>query len=87
MAEKSYLDLTSEAQEVLAFNHYLMQLDNLQVNFSVRHKQPTSIDQAVPYTLGAESYLNSHKQQTFSANTVPLAPLMMNSVTEQLTTE
>ena len=38
LAEKSYPDLTSEAQEVLALNNYLAQLDNLQVNFSVRHK-------------------------------------------------
>ena len=38
LAEKSYPDLASEAQEVLALNHFLSQLDNPQVNFSVRQK-------------------------------------------------
>ena len=85
--EKSYPDVTSEAQEVLALNHYLTQLDNPQVNFSVRHKQLTSIDQAVQYTLEADSYLHPRKHQTFSANTVPLAPLLTHSATEQFTTE
>ena len=34
LVEKSYPDLMSEAQEVLALNHYLAQLDNSQVIFS-----------------------------------------------------
>ena len=89
LAEKSYPDLTSEAQEVLALNHYLTQLENPQVNFSVRHKQPTSIDQAVQYTLEAESYLHPHKQQMFAATvgTVPVTPLLRPSASQQLTTE
>ena len=89
LAEKSYPDLTSEAQEVLALNHYLTQLENPQVNFSVRHKQPTSIDQAVQYTLEVESYLHPHKQQMFAATvgTVPVTPLLTPSAPQQLTTE
>ena len=33
LAEKSYPDLTSEAQEMLALNHYLTQSENPQFNF------------------------------------------------------
>ena len=50
---KSYPDLATKAQEVLALNRFLSQLDNPQVNFAVRQKQPTNIDQAVQYTLEA----------------------------------
>ena len=89
LGREGYPDLTSEAQEVLALNHYLTQLENPQVNFSVRHKQPTSIDHAVQYTLEAESYLHPHKQQMFAANvgTVPVTPLLRHSAPQQLTTE
>ena len=55
----------------------------------MRHKQPTSIDQAVQYTLEAESYLHPHKQQMFAATvgTVPVTPLLRSSAPQQLTTE
>ena len=76
LVEKSYPDLTLEAQEVLALNNYLAQLDNPQVNFSVRHKQPTNIDQAVQFTLEAESYLHPHKQQHLTASTLRISPLL-----------
>ena len=75
LAEKSYPDLATEAQEVLALNRFLSQLDNPQVNFAVRQKQPTNIDQAVQYTLEAESYLQPHKQPSITS-TLPVAPLL-----------
>ena len=62
MAERAYPDLQVEAQEVLALNHFLTQLDHPQISFAVRLKQPTTVDQAVQHTLEAESYLNPHKQ-------------------------
>ena len=61
LVEKGYPNLTSKAQEVLALNHYLVQLENPQVSFSLRQKQPANIDQAVQYTLEAELYLHPHK--------------------------
>ena len=76
LAEKGYPDLASDAQEVLAPNHYLAQLENPQVSFSVRQKQP-NIDQAVQYTLEAESYLHPRKQQNFATqSTLQVAPVL-----------
>ena len=63
LAEKAYPGLQAEAQETLALNRFLTQLEHPQINFAVRQKQPANIDQAVQYTLEAESYLNPHKQK------------------------
>ena len=85
LVEKSYPDLPFKAQDVLALNCFLIQLDNPQVNFSVRQKQPTNIDQSVQFTLEAESYLHPHKQHNHTTNTLPIAPLLAQS--ELLNTE
>ena len=61
LTDKAYPDLQAEAQEALALNRFLSQLDDPQINFTVRQKQPGNIDQAVQYTLEAESYLSPHK--------------------------
>ena len=63
LAEKAYPSLQAEAQEALALNWFLTQLEHSQINFAVRQKQPANIDQAVQYTLEAESYLSPHKQK------------------------
>ena len=57
LAEKAYPDLPSEAQERLALNQYLTQLDSPQVAFGVRQKNPETITAAVRLTLELESYL------------------------------
>ena len=67
LAEKAYPDLQAEAQEALALYRFLTQLENPQVNFAVRQKQPANVDQALQYTLETESYLNSHKQKVAPA--------------------
>ena len=67
LAEKAYPDLQAEAQEALALYRFLTQLDNPQVNFAVRQKQPATVDQALQYTLETESYLNSYKQKVAPA--------------------
>ena len=85
LTEKSYPDLATEAQEVLALNRFLSQLDNPQVNFAVRQKQPTNIDQAVQYTLEAESYLQPHKQPSITS-TLPVAPLLPESSVGEVST-
>lgn len=61
LAEKAYPGLQVEAQETLALNHYLSQLDCAQVAFGVRQKKPATVDQAVQYTLELESYLQPSK--------------------------
>ena len=57
LAEKAYPNLPSEAQERLALNQYLTQLDNPQVAFGVRQKTPETVTAAVRLTLELESYL------------------------------
>ena len=57
LAEKAYPGLQPEAQEALALNHYLAQLDSAQVAFGVRQKKPATVEDAVQITLELESYL------------------------------
>ena len=54
LADKAYPDLQEEARERLSLNAYLSQLPQPQISFSVRQKQPTTLDDAVAAT---ESYL------------------------------
>ena len=73
LAEKAYLGLQMEAQEALALSRFLTQIDNPQIHFAVRQKQPANVDQAVQYTLEAESYMNPHKLKV--DNTVHVTPV------------
>ena len=57
LADKAYPDLQEEARERLSLNAYLSQLPQPQIPFSVRQKQPTTLDDAVAATLEMESYL------------------------------
>ena len=57
LAEKAYPDLQAEAQEVLALNHYLTQLENPQIAFGIKQKKPKTVEEAVQFTLEMESYL------------------------------
>ena len=57
LAEKAYPGLQPEAQEALALNHYLAQLDSAQVAFGVSQKKPATVEDAVQITLELESYL------------------------------
>ena len=61
LADKAYPDLAEDARERLFINAYLMQP---QIAFSVRQKQPSTLDDAVTATLEMESYLPPH---SFSA--------------------
>ena len=47
LADKAYPTLQEEARERLAINAYLAQLPQPQVSFSVRQKQPSTLDDAV----------------------------------------
>ena len=57
LIDKTYPDLEDKARECLALNHYLGQIENSQVAFSVRQRQPTSLVEAVSSTIKMESYL------------------------------
>ena len=57
LAEKAYPALPSEAQQRLALNQYLVQLENAQVAFGVKQRGPETVDRAVQLTLELESYL------------------------------
>ena len=69
LANKAHPDLQEEARERLSLNAYLSQLPQPQISFSVRQKQPITIDDAVhAATLEMESYLPPK----------PLVPLSKN---------
>ena len=57
LVEKAYPALQAEAQELLALNHFLAQIDNPQLMLRVRQKAPSTLDAAVAATLELETYL------------------------------
>ena len=72
LADKAYPALQEEARERLSINAFLTQLPQPQVSFSVRQKQPSTLDDAVAATLEMESYLPS--QQLASVSTAVSRP-------------
>ena len=44
LVDKSFPDLQEEAKDLLAMNHFLSQLDNPQVSFSVKKSRPKKLD-------------------------------------------
>ena len=57
LVDKVYPTLDNKAQQQLALQIYLSQLDNEQVAFSVRQRKPRTIEAVVGATLECESYL------------------------------
>ena len=57
LADKAFPDLEDEAREYMALTQFLGQVENPQVAFSVRQKQPTTLIEAVSATIEMESYL------------------------------
>ena len=57
LADKAFPDLENKAREYMALSQFLGQLENPQVAFSVRQKQPTTLIEAVSATIEMESYL------------------------------
>ena len=45
--DKAYSDLEDKAKEQLALNHFVSQIKNGQVAFSVRQKHPKPVDEGV----------------------------------------
>ena len=56
LADKAFSELEPAARECLALQSYLRQLDQPQVAFSVKQRQPKTLDEAVAATLEMESY-------------------------------
>lgn len=57
LVDKAFPHLQGEAREQMALTHYLAQIDNPQLAFSVKQQKPNSLDAAVSTTLEMESYL------------------------------
>ena len=59
LVDKAYPDLEDNAKEQLALNHFVSQIENCQVAFSVRQKRPKTVDEAVSATLEMEAYIDA----------------------------
>ena len=59
LVERAYPELQDNAREQIALTHYLGQLDQPQLAFSVKQRRPKAVDEAVRTTLEMESYLSA----------------------------
>ena len=57
LVEKAYPSLQAEAQELLALNQLLSQIEDPQLSFAVRQRAPATVDAAVAAVLEMETYL------------------------------
>ena len=75
LADKAFPELDDKAKELLSLERYLGELDNPQIAFTVRQKQPKTLDEAVMCTLETEIYLRDSRgaKSTVSAVDVPVA--------------
>ena len=64
LVEKAYPTLQHEARELLAINAYLRQVTQPQEAFSVKQKNPGTLDDTVAATLEMESYTESPTNRT-----------------------
>ena len=70
LAEKALPELDEKAKEWLALERYLGKLDNPQVAFAVRQREPKTVDEAVTATLEIQSYLCPGVRQEVNTATV-----------------
>ena len=59
LVEKAFPNLQPAAKETLALNQYLTQLENPQTAFGVKQRWPSSLVEAVSFTIEMESYLQN----------------------------
>ena len=64
LVDHAYPDLEDKSREQLALNHYLSQLSDQQVAFSVKQKRPSTFDDAASATMEMELYLLTDKVMT-----------------------
>ena len=70
LAEKALPELDDKAKELLALERYLGELDKSQVAFTVRQREPKTVDEAVPATLEIRSYLHPGLRQELNVSAV-----------------
>ena len=70
LVEKALPELDEKAKVLLALERYLGELDNPQVAFAVRQREPKTVDEAVTATLEIQSYLRPGVRQEVNAATV-----------------
>ena len=69
------------AKEQLALNHFVSQIENGQVAFSVRQKRPKTVDEAVSATLEMEAYIDAKTiSSVVEVEDVTTDPLAVNGV-------
>ena len=87
LVDKAYPDLEDNAKEQLALNHFVSQIENGQVAFSVRQKRPKTVDEAVCATLEMEAYVCIDAKTISSVvevEDVTTDPLAVNGVTSSM---
>ena len=57
LADKAFPNLSEDARERLAVDRFLSQVEDPQLSFSVRQKQPATIDDTVTITMELQSHL------------------------------
>ena len=83
LVDKAYPDLEENAKEQLALNHFVSQIENGQVAFSVRQKRPKTVDEAVSATLEMEAYIDA-KTISSVEDVTTADPLPVNGVTSSM---
>eukprot|EP00731_Ephydatia_muelleri_P023001 Em0015g584a len=85
LVDKAYPDLEDNAKEQLALNHFVSQIENCQVAFSVRQKRPKTVDEAVSATLEMEAYIDAKTiSSVVEVEDVTTDPLAVNGVTSSM---
>ena len=86
LVDKAYPDLEDNAKEQLALNHFVSQIENCQVAFSVRQKRPKTVDEVVSATLEMEAYIDVKTISSVVAEVddVTTDPLAVNGVTSSM---
>eukprot|EP00731_Ephydatia_muelleri_P006907 Em0003g1155a len=85
LVDKAYPDLEDNAKEQLALNHFVSQIENCQVAFSVRQKRPKTVDEAVSATLEMEAYIDAKTiSSVVEVEDVTTDPLAVNGVTSAM---
>ena len=85
LCDKAYPDLEEKARECLALNHYLGQIDNPQIAFSVRQRQPKTLMEAVSGTIEMESYLQPKPSRIAQVEPEPAAESVIAAIQNQQT--
>ena len=80
LADKAFPHLQAEARDQLALTHYLSQIENPQLAFSVKQQKPANLDAAVSATLEMESYLPSKVVTVGTAGTDVECPMEQKTV-------